>query len=308
MYNTNWNDFIGKNSNNLTGAFEDLARYLFRKKYDVSYALPYFKNHPGNETAVIKRGDEVIGFQAKYFENEIDATNIIHSIQRAKKWCPEQTLLVIYTNKEFGIPKTIGNVTSQKQDNIQKVAKDLGLRLEWMFGDNILDVVKETPVAYDIYFNQKSHLQNLNHDLEECNEAKLSLINDNIKYGDKNISIERYDYIEKIKTSVEKKQNLVLTGESGVGKSAIIKHFYNAEKENDKLVVFALDARQLDTNTVNDIFSLVENYTLKEFCDYYQDIQTKLIYIDSAEKLLEIKNISSLTLFIDKLKDRKSVV
>ena len=302
MYNTSWNDFIGKNSNNLTAAFEDLARYLFRKKYDVSYALPYFKNHPGNETAVIKRGDEVIGFQAKYFENEIDATNIIHSIQLAKKWCPEQTLLVIYTNKEFGIPKTIGNVTSQKQDNIQKVAKDLGLRLEWMFGDNILDVVKETPVAYDIYFNQKSHLQNLNHDLEECNEAKLSLINDNIKYGDKNISIERYDYIEKIKTSVEKKQNLVLTGESGVGKSAIIKHFYNAEKENDKLVVFALDARQLDTNTVNDIFSLVENYTLKEFCDYYQDIQTKLIYIDSAEKLLEIKNISSLTLFIDKLK------
>ena len=43
MYNTSWNDFIGKNSNNLTGAFEDLARYLFRKKYDVSYALPYFK-------------------------------------------------------------------------------------------------------------------------------------------------------------------------------------------------------------------------------------------------------------------------
>ena len=46
MYNTSWNDFIGKNSNNLTAAFEDLARYLFRKKYDVSYALPYFKNHP----------------------------------------------------------------------------------------------------------------------------------------------------------------------------------------------------------------------------------------------------------------------
>ena len=104
MYNTNWNDFIGKNSNNLTGAFEDLARYLFRKKYDVSYALPYFKNHPGNETAVIKRGDEVIGFQAKYFENEIDANNIVHSIKRAKEWYPDQTLLVIYTNKEFGIP------------------------------------------------------------------------------------------------------------------------------------------------------------------------------------------------------------
>lgn len=31
MYNITWNDFIGKNSNNLTGAFEDLARYLFRK-------------------------------------------------------------------------------------------------------------------------------------------------------------------------------------------------------------------------------------------------------------------------------------
>lgn len=208
MYNITWNDFIGKNSNNLTGAFEDLARYLFRKKYDVSDALPYFKNHPGNETAVIKHGNEVIGFQAKYFENEIDGANIIHSIKRAKEWYPDQTLLVIYTNKEFGIPKTKGKITSQKQDNIQKVAKELGIRLEWMFGDNILDVVKDTPVVYDIFFNQKSHLQHLNHDLEECNGAKFSRINDSIKYGDKNIFIERYNYVENIKSSIEKSKIL----------------------------------------------------------------------------------------------------
>lgn len=67
MYSTSWNEFMGKNSKNLTNAFEDLARFLFRKTYNVPFALPYYKNHPGNETDVIERDGEIIGFQAKYF-------------------------------------------------------------------------------------------------------------------------------------------------------------------------------------------------------------------------------------------------
>ena len=54
MYSTSWNEFIGKNSKNLTNAFEDLARFLFRKTYNVPFALSYYKNHPGNETNVIE--------------------------------------------------------------------------------------------------------------------------------------------------------------------------------------------------------------------------------------------------------------
>lgn len=39
-------------------AFEALARNLFKKRYGIGDTLSYFKNHPGNETDVIKVGKE----------------------------------------------------------------------------------------------------------------------------------------------------------------------------------------------------------------------------------------------------------
>ena len=41
-------------------AFEALARNLFKKRYGIGDTLSYFKNHPGNETDVIKVGKDYI--------------------------------------------------------------------------------------------------------------------------------------------------------------------------------------------------------------------------------------------------------
>lgn len=300
MYSTSWNEFIGKNSKNLTNAFEDLARFLFRKTYNVPFALPYYKNHPGNETEVIERDGEIIGFQAKYFENEIDANNIIHSIEKAKEWNPNQTKIIIYTNKEFGIPK--GSRINRKQQSIQDAAENNGLKIEWMFGDNILDAVKEHPLAYDIFFNLKSHIQDLPHDVEESNEAKFARINGEIVYGDNVFTIDRKDYVKKINEHICNKQNIVIIGESGSGKSAIVKNYYAQAKENIDTVFFVLDGRQLDTSRINDLFALGQNYSFKEFCDYYREFKTKIIYVDSAEKLLECTGSSVPLLLFDKLR------
>lgn len=285
MDNVGWNDFIGKNSKCLTNAFEDLARYLFRKTHSVPYTLPYYKNHPGNETDVIECGGEIIGFQAKFFENEIDANNIIHSIDLAKKWNPHQTKIIVYTNKEFGIPKD--NRINRKQQAVIDAAASHGIKVEWMFGNNILDAIKEYPLAYDIFFNQNSHIQALPYDVEDNNKAKFSRISSEIVCYDKIITINRNSYIEKVKENIDNHQNVVVVGESGSGKSAIVKLFYEQVAENPDVAFYVLDGGQLDANKLNDLFSLEQDYTFKDFCDYYRDFKTKILYVDSAEKLLE---------------------
>ena len=90
-----------------------------------------------------------------------------------------------------------------------------------MFGDNILDAVKEHPLAYDIFFNLKSHIQDLPHDVEESNDAKFARINGEIVYGDNVFTIDRKDYVNKINEHICNKQNIVIIGESGSGKSGI---------------------------------------------------------------------------------------
>ena len=78
-----WKGFESKYPDYQEIAFEALARMLFRCRYELGDSLPYFKNQAGNETETIVVDGEEIGFQAKYFDNEINAASIEHSIKTA---------------------------------------------------------------------------------------------------------------------------------------------------------------------------------------------------------------------------------
>ena len=101
-----WNTFIGKYPDNPQDAFEALCRLLFRSRYGIGDALPYFYNNAGNETVPITVGKEIIGFQSKFFSGDtIDnsqAGQIKHSIKAAHSHYPEQTRIIVYTNLTLG--------------------------------------------------------------------------------------------------------------------------------------------------------------------------------------------------------------
>ena len=139
-----WKDFESKYPDYQEIAFEALARMLFRCRYELGDSLPYFKNHAGNETETIVVDGEEIGFQAKYFDNEINASLIEHSIKTAHNNHPSQSKMIVYTNLEFGNPRKRGETKTEKQKNIELVAKDCNIQLEWMYGDNILDAMGRT--------------------------------------------------------------------------------------------------------------------------------------------------------------------
>ena len=121
MKQPTWNEFIGKNQKDLGGAFEALARYLFRTRYRLGDSLPYFKNHAGNETATIIDGKDVVGFQAKYFiDGKINTNNILHSLTEAIDRNSQQTKYIIYPNSAFGNPRKKDNDKTEGQKNKNK--------------------------------------------------------------------------------------------------------------------------------------------------------------------------------------------
>ena len=94
--------------------FEDLARALFCDRYGIRYGVFQYYNHAGNETNTVNEGEDVVGFNAKFFNNGIDVSQIIHSIEIAHNRYPNQTKMLIYTNTVFGNPPLGKEKTKQQ--------------------------------------------------------------------------------------------------------------------------------------------------------------------------------------------------
>jgi hypothetical protein len=126
-----WDSFQAKYPTEETqrARFEDLVRSLFCRRYNIKYGIFQCVNHAGNETNTIRVGNEIIGFQAKYFKNEINDQIIIESIITAKRRNPEQTKIIIYTNLTFGNPP-IGQRLTSKQKKIEDAANDNNITIE----------------------------------------------------------------------------------------------------------------------------------------------------------------------------------
>ena len=165
----NWQTFAYKYRGREQDAFEDLARNLFRKEMGINYGLFQRVNHKGNETDVVENDGKVIGFQAKFFKNGIDADNIIHSMRGAKERNPNQTHYYIYCNCTFGEPKPRKNAKidelvpdkTKEEEKIENAAKDLGLILIWKLDHAVLDEVNAERWIYEVFFCVEGNLENL---------------------------------------------------------------------------------------------------------------------------------------------------
>lgn len=300
MNRPSWDNFIGKNFGNKREAMEALARLLFRTRYGLGDSLPYFKNHPGNETEPIEYNGEIIGFQSKYFEDgKIDADQMLHSLEKVIQYYPNQNRYIIYTNSEFGAG--VGNQKPVGLQRIESLAQSNNITVEWIYRENVLDLVQGNELAYNLFFNPLSHLHHLQQHISEHNEIELKSIHSNFLCKGELIAIDRSQQINRIAEAVANNCSLIITGESGSGKSAIVKDFCEKIKDKEEYALFIINASALAVQKVSDIFNLQENYSLGDFGSYYEGCDRKIVAIDSAEKLLELRDSTSARLFIDHL-------
>lgn len=293
-----WDTFNYKYKANKQEALENLARALFCERFGIPTGIFQRINHAGNETNTITKDNDVIGFQAKYFEHTIDEAQIKKSIDAARAANPEQTTLYLYTNLMFGNPKK-GNLITEKEKKINEYARNQALKLEWIIGSMILDQAARIAWIRKMFFEVGPNMETLVKD-EQCHgENLLASIGDRITYRDNVIRFSRDTYVETIFNTIREQKHLVIYGEGGAGKTAIIKDFYN--RYGSKFPICIRKAQELNVASISDIFKYASNYDLTQFIEAYSRDDKKVFVIDSAERLQDIENDDHIKLLLRKL-------
>jgi hypothetical protein len=123
----NWTAFKLKHGNPAK-VFEDLCYHLFCRKYRQHDGIRVDYNQVGIETYPIKRGRDIVGFQAKFFENKLSDKNsekqILDSIDKAKTTYLNLNKIIIYTHQSFGAKNP------KYKSDIESKAKPV--KIEWV--------------------------------------------------------------------------------------------------------------------------------------------------------------------------------
>jgi len=297
----NWNIFKAKFNEKEQKFFEWLCYLLFCKEFSQNIGIPGYKNHAGIETDPIKINGEKIGWQAKFYDTRLSEhkKDFIVSIDTTKVKHPEINKIIFYTNQNFGQGKTKND--PQYKTDIEKHAKSKNVEIEWRTDNYFRSpfVCEENADIAQHFFSLGKSIINFIDELQLHTELILAPIHSKIKFNDNEIKIDRLSILQNIRTTVEKSPLIILTGEGGVGKTAVIKDFYSEIKNSVPFFVFK--ATEFNIPNINDLFKNYGNFTLSDFISTHQDIEKKYIIIDSAEKLSDIEHPEAFQEFLSGL-------
>jgi len=106
QFEIKWTNFDNKfEGGKQQNAFEVLCYHLFCCEFGLENGVFRYKNQTGIETDPAQVGDEIIGFQAKYYDAVTSLsskkTKLIEAIKNTKRKNPSLTKIMFYVNKEF---------------------------------------------------------------------------------------------------------------------------------------------------------------------------------------------------------------
>lgn len=303
MIKPNWDIFKAKFSENPQYNFEWFCYLLFCKEFNKEFGIFRYINQAGIETDPINVNDNIIGWQSKFYETSLSENKeeILSTIEKSKKYYPNITNLYFYTNQEWGQNK------GKKPNGLIEVenrAKQLNITLEWRTASFFESefVVNNNKVFTNHFFTQEKSIFNLLENQKQHTENILNEIHTKIIFNEQNIEIQRDNCIEELKKQAKKVS--ILTGVGGVGKTVIIKKLYEYFKGEIPFLVFK--ATEFELRHINDLF---KDFSFYDFAEVIKEKENKIIVIDSAEKLLDLKNTNPFKEFLSILiKDKWQII
>lgn len=294
MIEINWNIFRAKFNGKEQIMFENLCYLLFCVEFKQDSGVFRYKNQTGVETEPIEHEGKVVGFQAKFYETKIsdNVNNLKDSIDKAKNKNPNLNKILFYINQEFSESSIKSQKEPQYKINIEEYAQAKGLEIEWRVPSHLerqLSLQNNFPLA-KYYFSLEKSAIDLIQDLVQHTESILTPIRSNMEFMGNIIKLDRSTILADLKITLAKSSVVILSGQGGVGKTAVIKDFYTNVKDTTPIIVFK--ATEFNISNINDIFNAYGNFKLTELMEVYQLKEEKYIVIDSAEKLSDIENPS----------------
>ena len=150
-----WEQFImcNQDARGVRYKFEDLSRQLFTYEF-LSHNKEHKyvhsnQNNPGIESEPIlnEQNNKYIGYQAKFFDNNVDYSQIKESVQKAvEHYKGNLDIIYLFCNKSL-------TTTCKSYKNIEKILRDVGATLQPITDTAILDLVRKYPLLSKYYFD-----------------------------------------------------------------------------------------------------------------------------------------------------------
>lgn len=284
MIKANWDVFKFKFSENPQDTFEWMCYLLFCNEFGVRTGIFRYKNQSAIETNPISSNGINIGWQAKFYNATLSnhKNDILETLTNAKRDYPDLNKIIFYTNSEWSQYK---GKEPQGKIEVEEIAKENNLDIEWRccsFFESPF-VVDDCSRFTSYFFTQSDKLFGLLDAFASHSNAILADIETTIRFGDKDVSINRDNIISEIEKTDTRA--LIISGEGGTGKTALIKELYGSKGKNDAFYVHK--ATEFSVSSLNEFLSGV---FLKDFIEAHEGADNKTVVIDSAEHLLALEN------------------
>lgn len=282
-----WSIFESNSSGNPQDDFEWFSYLLFCSRYNKKYGVFSYVNHASLESEPIESNGEIVGFQAKYYQNALtkNKDELLKTIEDAKARYPKLTKICFYTNQDWGqnTKSKDGDDRPDTLKQIEDVANKLNIDLEWN-GDFFFRSDYVCCKNYNIskyFFSKDLSISKCINAIKRRAELNFSNISNSIDFFGRRIVLEAFD----INYLPFNGNVLSICGESGSGKSLSLKKFY--EKNSSNYPVLFFKSSYFGVRSINELF---EHGYAEDILGFFEDSEQKTIVIDNAEKILDLSN------------------
>jgi len=299
----NWGNFQAKFNGKEQESFELLCYQLFCSEFGIDIGIRGYKNQIGIETDPIEKGEDVIGWQAKFIETSIkkQKQELKKNIRAAKTKNKALTKILLYVNKEFSESSDEDKKDPDYIAEIENDADSLGVKVEWRLPNHFkrqLSLEQNARLAQHFFSLGKSIVDFIS-ELCEHTESLLNPIHSKIFFHDAEIKIDRALTLEKLRDAFLRVQLVILSGVGGTGKTALIKDLY--EELKDLVPFFVFKGSEFNVNTLEEFFSRYGPFNFADLLAEHRAAEEKFIVVDSAEALSEIETKGVFQEFVTRL-------
>jgi hypothetical protein len=308
MIDINWKVFGIKNAK-ATESFESLCYFLFCRRFQLKDGVRTDFNQVGLETEPIKHSDgKFYGFQAKFFEKNVNYNNIADSIDKALNNYAGLNHIIIYLNQH-------AQTSCKGAVSIENKCAKKGVTVEWYLPTNFMISLNQ-PTNLDLaefYFGKTDILKLLS----DSKSIRMNTMIQSKEYIDLclrngDITLIIKEYCDEI-LGLDDKLHL-FSGVAGSGKSVCMRKIFNLyggfekQTQNEQLdVVQTVGALCIFINLNNTSLDALENIVVEYKRQYYMDSSSnKFIYLFDGLDEIPSNTITSTLLYLENLLDKDS--